>query len=467
MTTAQEQEQLSQFERQLRQAEGEGDLEASPPLSLTERALIQYGALLRFSFLAIDDVDQETHILRRSEARLFGRINVDDAHEFFGRLSYDYYDFNSGDDFDGRGDRNVDPLADRWWYRFDLRNAVAATEGRRIDWNWQLQAGRQYVDWASGLVLSDELYAARSTLEIAPFELEGLAALTPSSTFLDFDASRPDFDRDTERAFFGGKLTFTGFGNHRPYVYALHQEDMNGNESANLGPFNAFPTRFDYDSTYIGVGSTGLLLPRLQYGAEFIYQFGDGLSSSMDPDTLNPTPQTREDIEAWAVDARLSYLFRDANRSQIDFQTIVASGDDDRLLDTSNTFGGNAPGTDDNAFNAFGLAKTGFAFAAPISNIIVNRLGASAFPFPSERGLRNVRVGADLYLFNKPDADAPLDERTSDDHYLGTEADVFVDWRVTSDVSWNFRYGVFVPGRAIEADNDPRHFLYTGITYAF
>ena len=43
----------------------------------------------------------------------------------------------------------------------------------------------------------------------------------------------------------------------------------------------------------------------------------------------------------------------------------------------------------------------------------------------------------------------PIDEVTSDDRYLGWEPDVYINWQVTSDVTFAFRYGVFFPGTAI------------------
>ncbi len=451
---------LRQIQRGLETADDRYHVGASPDMTLMERARIEYGGWLRFGFLATDDIRQETHILRRTEATAFTRITLDGGHEFFGRLRYDYLDFNSGDSFVGRGDRYVYPLADRYWYKFDLRKAVGASEWKRLGWDLDLKVGRQYVDWASGLVLSDELYAAQGTLDLDPFELTGLAALTPSSTFVDFDASRRDFHDDTHRFFGGGRVTFTGLADHKPYFYAIHQEDMNGSERAPVRPLGT-PTRFDYDSTYFALGSTGQLVPHLQYTAEAIFERGEGLSDSL------RGPQSREDIEAWAGNFQLSYLFRDDNRSRVELETIVASGDDDRGLDTSNTFGGNAPGTDDEAFNGFGFAKTGLAFNAPVSNLVSVRMGGSTFPLRERRPFRRLRVGADVLFFNKFDSDAPTDEPTSSHHGLGFETDFFVDWRITSDVSWNARYGIFFPGRAIRAEKDPRHFLYTGITYAF
>lgn len=472
---------VEQLDQVMREAERQYQLLANPALTPTERAFIDYGALANFALLAIDDINGNTHMLRLTDLQAYGLVNIDGAHEFYGRLRYTYQDFNEGDNFELRnsanftdteteGDESLDPLADRWWYKFDLANAVKASEGRVLENNLIVQAGRQYVVWASGLTLSEQLYAVRGEIELGDFEFEGLAAMTPSSSVIDFDSSRPDFADNTDRNFFGAKLAYEGIPNHRPYAYVLHQSDQNDEDRATLTvvpAFQVYDTRFEYDSTYFAIGSTGTVVPRLNYIAEIIHETGDSASSSLDPVTTGPAAQTIDDISAWAGKLELHYLVRDENLSRLEFEVLGASGDDDRRIDTSNTFGGNRAGTKDRAFNAFGFDRTGLAFAAPISNILMFRAGASTFPFRTQRSLKHLQVGVDLLWFNKMDADAPLDEPTEDHRYLGFETDLFVNWLVTSDVAVNVRYGVFFPGEGIASEHDARHFVYTGITYGF
>src|SRR5437016_4518292 len=96
---------------------------------------------------------------------------------------------------------------------------------------------------------------------------------------------------------------------------------------------------------------------------------------------IQPIDQTEDQIQAWAADARLDYLFPDLRRTRLSAEVILASGDDDRG-NTSNTFNGNKPGTNDRAFNAFGLLNTGLAFAPAVSNLLAFRVGGSTFPLP-------------------------------------------------------------------------------------
>jgi hypothetical protein len=147
---------------------------------------------------------------------------------------------------------------------------------------------------------------------------------------------------------------------------------------------------------------------------------------------------------------------------------ILASGDDDRG-NTSNTFAGNTPDTDDNAFNAFGLLNTGLAFAPQVSNMLAFRVGGSTFPLPDLGPLRRLQIGTDLFLYNKLDSDAPIDEPTTgNERFLGWEPDFYINWQATSDVTFVFRYGVFFPNAdAFNGDDTARQYIYGGMTYAF
>ncbi|MBC8107632.1 MAG: hypothetical protein H7Z14_13660, partial [Anaerolineae bacterium] len=69
--------------------------------------------------------------------------------------------------------------------------------------------------------------------------------------------------------------------------------------------------------------------------------------------------------------------------------------------------------------------------------------------------------------FQKFNANAPIDEETSDSRFLGVEPDVYLNWQITSDVALSVRYGLFIPGDSVENDKKFRQFLYTGVTIAF
>lgn len=475
-TLASAQVQLDRFERQLEQIQRETRLKVDTAIPTDQRMLIDYGGFVSFNLLLLDDPGQSTHYLRQYDLNGYLRLNIDGVHEFFVRARTSYRDFNSGDDFDGNGDDLVEPTLDRAHYRFDLRRYMAAYKGEAVDYNVAVQVGRQLVHWGSGLTLSLELDGAIVTLENGPFSLDLLIAQTRDS-ITDLDSSRPSFTDETDRIFFGGKLTYTGSTRHRPYAYLLVQDDQNPNETLNsIVGATAISTQFKYDSFYVGLGSTGNLSDNLLYSVEFAYQGGESLSTSF---SLAPTLvvtdfsglQTEEEISAAAIDFQLDYLFNDVNRSRLSGELIIASGDTDRQHST-NAFGGNFPGTSDTSFNGFGLLNTGLAFSPNVSNLLLVRLGGSTFPLPTTKMFKRLQIGTNLFIINKLNRSAPIDEDTSSKTYVGFEADFFANWQITSDVSLAVRYGVFFPGAAIgglfaNTDHDPRHFLFTGLTFSF
>lgn len=459
---------IRRLERQLRELDQAFRLAIPQDQPISERLMLDYGGSVRFGLLAVDDEVGTTRLLRQTDGILYLRAELDGAHRFFGRLRFLYNDFNSGDSFDGDGDELEEPIGDRYWYQFDLRGAKLAETGERPDYNVNLKAGRQFLQWGSGLALSEVLYAGRLDVEISDIGVIGLVGLTPSTGTIDFDGSRPGFDRDTDRAFFGGAVEYRGLENHVPYFSALVQRDHNDRNyrvfSTDVGDF---PTRFNYDSEYYAIGSRGTLGPQLSYRIELVHERGEGLSSPFDRRTAERLEQRSEDIDAWAGILGLTYLFRDDHDSRLDLEFLGASGDDDRL-DPSDTFGGNAPGTEDNAFNGLGYAYTGLALAPELSNLLSLRLGYSTTPDFSPDWADWLRVGVSGFLFLKADADAPLSVQTESSTLVGGEVDLFMDWRLLSDLSAVVRYGVFLPGHAIPEDRDDfRHFFYAGLNYAF
>lgn len=450
---------LEQLERQLEQIRRDTRLRVSPDVPASQRVLFDYGAYVTAGYLSLEDPLGDTHVLRQYDLVPYARLNFDGAHDFYLRGRLGYRDFHSGDSFDG-DDEDFEAELEEGYYRFDLARQLAAYRGRAWDHELALTGGRQFAEWATGLTLSQYVDGVNLDAAFGNLGLRFLAGLTVDDT-VDFDTSRPNFDDDTNRAFFGAMASLRA-GTHRPFIYALVQRDENDSDPLVIGPVE---TRFGYDSYYLGIGSTGALTDRLLYGAEAVYEGGEGLSSSFDNETFTPAAQTEEDIHAWAAHLALDYVPADALRSRYGVAVILASGDDDRGR-TSDTFAGNRPGTDDNAFNALGLLNTGLAFAPEASNLIALRGSASAFPFPAAGALRELQLGVDVFAFGKMLHDAPIDEPTRSDMFLGIEPDVFVNWPIVEDVILSVRYGVFFPGEAVP-DRDPRQFLYAAITYSF
>lgn len=452
------QREQRRIERAVRSADLSYIPQVDTSLSLTERAMFEVGGFASLTFINLDDSDSNNRTLWQPEVTLYGRAIIDGGHTVFARTRFQFREFSEGDSFDGRGDRWTEPFLERYWYDFDLRRLVAAYEGREQEWNVGVRVGRQFVDWGQGLTLSETLYAVRPRASFGRFGFEGLAGVTPTDeSITDFDASRRGFDNDTERAFFGGLARYAWRDLDEVYAYVLHMADWNSGNAprAPIGPVD-----FDYDATYLGLGARGTFTNTLLYEAEAVYQFGESRS-----DPLRGV-QGAEDVSAWAARAQLSKVFRDERRSAVELEVLAASGDDDRLI-TTDTVGGNAPGTDDTAFNSLGFVNTGLAFAPSFSNLLQARLGASTYLLRGTGGWGELQVGVDGFWFMKLDEDAPIEEATTDDRQLGFEADLYANWRLTSDLTLVARYGLFFPGDAIAGDSDARQFLYLGATLSF
>ncbi len=430
--------------------------EFGPGRTLSESLRLAYGAYTTFAYLSADDMTGEARGFAEIDAKFWMRAEVG-GHSAYGRLRLQYDDYDSGDVFTASGDGLIEPIFDRYWYRFDWRNDQRAEDGIDPGWNWWVQAGRQYVNWLSGLTLSDPLHAVRAGVETRAVGADLLLGLTPDH-FIDFDASRPNFDSDTERYFWGASVECRAMRNHRPYLYFLAQEDENSQPFGPVGP------QYHYNSRYVGAGSTGeIVTGTWLYRLELVYEFGDSTSDGL------VSPQTSDEIQAYAGRLYLAYLPPKARATiglRIEAEVLVGSGDDDRTT-SSQTIGGNLAGTKDNSFIAFGYVNTGLALAPEISNLVSVRISGSAFPLRGRGIFDRMQVVLSGFVFSKYDDNAPVSVPTVlGESFIGSEINLMLDWKLASDLDLIAQYGIFLPGDAI-ADSDPLHFFYVGFSYGF
>jgi hypothetical protein len=457
--TAGADDNVDRFQRVVQEIQRDNQVRYDAELPPGQRALIDYGGYLTLGYLSFDDSSHDNHGLRQYELVGYGRMNLDGAHEIYVRGRADYDNYNSGDSFDHQPDR-LQGRVEEGWYQFDLQR-YAATQGHTLPYDLSIKAGRQFVDWGNGLAL-DQYMDGISGEYRGPVVIDLFAGVTVKET-IDFDTTRPDFNYNTHRGYYGAKLT-APVGRQNPYAYFLLQRDYNRPESTST---HVIPTRYDYDSYYAGAGANGALSDHLAYAAEFCYEGGHGLSNSFDSFTSKPVTQSDDRIDAYAANVRLDYLLNDFRKTKLSAEVLLASGDNDRQS-TEGTFGGNRAHTIDHAFNGLGVIYDGLAFTPPVSNLLMLRVGASTYPAPVGR-LHGLQLGTDFFVFGKTRQNGGIDEPTNDTRYLGCEPDVFVNWQITDDVSFALRYGLFFPGEAIPSgDQDHvRQFLYAAVTYAF
>ena len=67
----------------------------------------------------------------------------------------------------------LDPIGNRYWYQFDLGDWQKATEGAAGPVDFTIRAGRQFINWNTGLVWSNDLYGAKMRVAWDDFSIEG------------------------------------------------------------------------------------------------------------------------------------------------------------------------------------------------------------------------------------------------------------------------------------------------------
>ncbi|HUT00885.1 MAG TPA: alginate export family protein [Phycisphaerae bacterium] len=412
------------------------------------------GGWFSFALFHYDDAGaRRERVLRQYQLRGWGSANIQGVHQFYVRGLLGYDDWNAGlNPVEEHGDQYSGFEIERAWYQFDLGRMLRNQTGKASPLGLRVKAGRAFAEIGTGFVLSTPLDMVQFDASLGNWKLMALLGKTIHKT-RNLDDSSAVFDHQ-RRCLWGAQLTYTGFDQHRPFAYFLDNHDQ-----TKADPFESSQA-YGYSSRYVAVGSEGtLLLPNLRYQAEAVGEFGKNYSRGV--------TDGRDSICAMATDFLLEYLFQVPTHPRISFEHIWASGDDDRQMSATATVLGNEPGTNDNAFNAFGFRDVGLAFSPRISNLHVHALGGSLYPLEKHKVFKRMEVGTKVFFYHKSSS-GPISDTTttSDTRWLGWEWDVYCNWRLTSDLSWTIRYGAFMPGGAF-ADNSCRQFLMTAINLSF
>ncbi len=414
------------------------------------------GGWFSFAFFDFEDAAaRKERTLRQYELRLWANYTVAGVHTFYFRGKMGYDDWNSGDNPDGdSGDDFNKPDVERAWYRFDYDRLIRNQTGQDPPAGFTIQVGRDFYEIGSSLVLAMTLDAVKLTGRVGDLTVEGLLGQTIVHDTYNIDDS-PSVSEHMDRCFYGIEVKYSGFDRHEPYAYYLWTNDHTDVRGY------VDNQEYSYDSRYFGMGSRGSVepLPNLRYEAEIVFESGHSY-----PEGVN----SQEKIDAMAIDLLLEYLFPVKRKPRVAFEYLWGSGDLDRRTSSTSTIGGNQPGTRDKAFNAFGYRDTGLAFAPAISNLHIFRLDCSAIPLEDIELFRKMEVGTTAFFYTKDARGGAISDTqgAASSSWVGWEWDTYVNWRLTSDVSFTIRYGLFFPGAAFQNDHS-RHFLYTGLTYSF
>lgn len=417
-----------------------------------QKVHFDWGGWYSFFLFLWDDGIESSRTFRQHDFRLWGNASFDQgAHEFYGRAQFQWEDFNSGDQY-GFHENDTRAHMERAWYRFDLRRAAKAYWNENLDWNLNVKVGRDLVSLGTGYALlmpMDHVLLTAETRDIRATALMG----TTIRSMPDIDLSRPKFG-SSERNFWGGQVELTSLEKHVPFFYGFVNKDQKTEH-----PWVPLQ-EYDYDSWYLGAGSHGELpIRNLRYSTEIVYEGGESYG--------HRRFLASNDVEAWAFDFLLDYLMQRPWHPRITGEYMFASGDGNRYGSPTNAVGGNRRG-DDTSFVGFGYRDTGLAFAPRLSNVHVWRLGTAVKPLEEIEQFRNLEVGTDWFLYCKHHGTGAVSDPTADQrsNFLGWEMDYFLNWRLTSDLSWTTRFGTFFPG-ASYSDQTTRTFLLTGVVYSF
>ena len=412
---------------------------------------VDVGGWLNMAIFNYDDASARIERqMRQYELRGWASLNLQGVHKAYVRGLVNY------DDWSGLRHDESGTEVERAWYQFDLGKLLQNQAGKATPLGLRVKLGRDFMSIGTSLVLSTTLDMGKIEVTAGDWELMGFIGSTLRDSW-NIDNSVVVANRQ-QRWLTGFEAAYRGFSQHRPFVYYMHNDD-------NTDPAAGSPGQsYEYNSDYIGVGSTGtLLVSNLRYQVEGVAEMGKTYSAG------RTSGQDR--IQAWAVDALIEYLFVDCpTKPRIGFEYVFASGDSDRTGSPVATVGGNRAGTVDHGFGAFGFRDLGLALSPEISNIHVYAINASLFPLEHIEMFEKMEVGTKLFFYSRAHGSAPISDpmTTSEANSTGFEMDYFCNWRMTSDLALTVRYGVFYPGDAYDGgDKSPRQFLYSGLVFSF
>ncbi len=439
------------FIRQQRLIDEELRRQREETAPLSERLDWQWGGWIDYYVFHFADGVEKSRVNQRPGLALWTRMRIDGgAHELFARMRLRYSYFNPGDEIERQQDW-VGPNFDQVWYQINVGRALRLTDPADP---YQLRAriGRQTVLLGTGYALDMPLDAVLLNGKIHDLEVLGLFGKSIGS-FPNIDRSEP-VDSHSDRLFYGVQLAYDGWQRHKPFVYALWNNDRTDERP------EEWRQNYSYDSFYAGFGARGELAHNLNYWAEGVFEnghsFGDGAFLR------------RDNIEAFGWDVGVEKLFDTAMRPRLVAEYMFASGDPNRRFSPTNAAGGNRGDRRDTSFVGFGFRDTGIALAPTMSNLHVWRLGGSLAPLDRYELFRDLEIGANWFLYHKNRRRAAISDPLADNYsgHIGWEMDYFINWRLASDLSWTIRWGTFFPGSAY-SERDTRHFLFTGVTWSF
>ena len=429
----------------------ESRIAAEQSLPMTQRLAFDWGGWFDWYVFDFDD-----GIKQRVEwtyyMRFWAAMRADEGiHEAYARMVLGWDDWQSGTSYTGYDNRFTKPLMERAWYQLDVTKALKKYGNVNSPLSLKTKIGRDLVNIGTGYAISIPLDHVQVQAEWQSLQTTFIVGKTPGS-IPNIDQSYP-VQTHPDRVFWIIEERYKGT-QHEPFVYWATQADHTGEHPINL------LQNYNYDSSYVGFGSTGQIIPNLKYNSEWVFERGDSYG---DQKFLH-----RNEIYAWAFDQELDYLFSHPMQPRISFEYMFASGDTTRYGSPTNAAGGVTKGHHDNSFVGFGFRDTGLSYSPRLSNIHIWRFGGSFLPLAEVEYFKNLELGTNIFIYAKNRENAAVSDplATENSGYLGWETDYYMNYRITSDLAWTVRFGTFFPGAAYQNENC-RPFLLSGVTWSF
>ncbi len=413
-----------------------------------QKTLATWGGYIIPQWQQYDDVRKQSNF-RQIDLRLWGNVVVDEVHQFYARMKLIHTNFGPGDSPFGWNQDLEGPNLDQGFYEVRLSKALKKYWGVDLPVDSRVTVGRQFVEFGNGLSLSTILDGGTFAVETGQWRATGLFATTVRSDE-NIDHS-PLVADHMDRTFGGMQIDYLGLSGHQPFAYFLVQHDSTEEQPED------YRQEYDYDSNYFGFGSNGEVVQNVRYATEIVFQTG----TSQRQNNLGKSP-----IAAFAFDQLFEYYVPVKHDPVLGVEYAVATGDADRTHATD-TVAGNRSGRD-NAFRSFGYINTGYSSAYEFTNLQFLRTGFRFKPMPDCPALAKLEIGSDLFWYWKQQIDGPVSDFRADGRgrELGTEVDVYANYRIFSDLAVMVRYGRFWTGEAYR-DDEKRDYLYAGLIYSF
>lgn len=328
----------------------------------------------------------------------------------------------------------VIPLDVRTKEQFDVDLFTYDFPVLSTDW----RVGRQFLRVGRGLTLADTLDAVRVEWRTADgVRVTGFGGSTLHRSD-NIDTNVLGFDQGhNNHTFIGIQGEYITRRNHHLTGYVLDQNDNSTTADSLQDPFT-----FNYDSTYVGLGSEGSLGERTIYTGELVFESGRAGTAN--------TGISREQIDAGAAWLSLFHRLEGTSVPTLLFDYAWGSGDAGRFSVTDSGVRGPRSGRGDGNFIGFGRFDGGLALQPRLSNLHVIRFGFQFKPFTQLTAPSDFLLGFKLSDYEKSTLNGPISDpvATAARRHVGFGTDLFAAWKPLSDVDVLLEYGGFTPGDA-------------------